>query len=460
VAVVLTLLSTRYGYHRDELYFRMLDPAWGYVDQPPLVPFLARLLGDEVWLLRLPATACAAASVVLVALLCREVGGGRTPQAFVAWAYAGTTACLDFGHVLLTSTLDLVLWPLVVWLVVRAELRSRPRLWLVAGLVAGLASYAHLLVAVLLAGIALGLLLVGPRRRLLDPYVLGGGVLATLVALPNAVYQATHDWPQLAMGDALAENNAGEVRWFMWLFLVIVLGPVLVPVWWSGLVGLWRREEWRPVRFLVPASALVVLFTFVGGTQPHYPTFVLVALLGIGAAALGDRLAHRGWWVAAALNAAVAVVVSLPVLPLGVVGRTPVPDMNQLIADQVGWPAYVAQVQAAWDALPAEDRAHAVVLTGNYGEAGALARFAPDLPVASGQNALHDQTRPPDDTDVVVTVGWFLEYVRPFFGSCEVVDELDDGVDVVNEEQGAPVAVCRDPVEPWPVLWPRLRHLD
>ena len=56
---MLTLVGQRYGYHRDELYFRMLPPAWGYTDQPLLTPLLARatmLLADEPWALRLPAT--------------------------------------------------------------------------------------------------------------------------------------------------------------------------------------------------------------------------------------------------------------------------------------------------------------------------------------------------------------------------------------------------------------------
>src|SRR4029079_11415329 len=59
VVVVCALLYatlSRYGYHRDELYFRMLPTRWGYVDQPFLTPLLAKvsihLFGDTVFGLR------------------------------------------------------------------------------------------------------------------------------------------------------------------------------------------------------------------------------------------------------------------------------------------------------------------------------------------------------------------------------------------------------------------------
>ncbi len=403
-AAVLTVLSGSYGYHRDELYFAMLPPAWGYVDQPPLVPFLAHLLGSSPWLLRLPATASAAASVLMIALITRELGGTPRAQVWAAWAYAGTAAVLDFGHVLATSALDLALWPLVCWLVIRAELRGRPRLWLAAGAVAGAASYTKLLIAVLIVGIALGFAIAGPRRRLLAPPVIGGALVFAVLALPNLIYQVVHDFPQLAMGAALSAKNAGEVRVFAWVLLVIALGPVLLPVWLAGLRALWTRPQWRPVRFLVPVFVVLVAFTVIGGTQPHYPVALLGVVFAAGMANRDEANLTSRWRRAVGLNAAASAVLSLPLLPLPLLGATPIPAVNQLIADQVGWPAYAGQIQAAYDALPAARRASAVVVTSNYGEAGAVRRFT-DLPVYSGHNALYDLGPPPDATTTVLVVG-------------------------------------------------------
>src|SRR5688572_6394490 len=83
---VLLAVSPWYGYHRDELYFRMLgeSPALGYFDTPPLAPMIARVsvsvFGDTVIALRIVPALCAALVVVLVGLICRELGGGRGAQ--------------------------------------------------------------------------------------------------------------------------------------------------------------------------------------------------------------------------------------------------------------------------------------------------------------------------------------------------------------------------------------------
>ncbi|HET7094034.1 MAG TPA: hypothetical protein VFI22_11160, partial [Thermomicrobiales bacterium] len=121
------------------------------------------------------------------------------------------------------------------------------------------------------------------------------------------------------------------------------------------------------------------------------------------------------------------------------------------------------QVAAAYHALPADDRAGAVIVTSNYGEAGAVARYGPALglpAVYSGQNQLAKRAAPPSSANVVVFVGGQLDNATPLFDSCQVVGRLDNGVDVDNEEQGEPIAICRGPVGGWSAVWPRLAHKD
>lgn len=467
LAVLLTATSSRYGYHRDELYFRMLRPAWGYFDEPPLTPFVARLtthLADAAWALRIPATIATVVSVYVVVLITRELGGGARAQALCAWGYAFASLPLIMGHALLTSTLDLPVWPAIVLFAIRAQLRGEPRWWLAAGLVVGLDMYDKLLVAVLLVSLGAGVLLVGPRRLLVSRWVLGGLALGLLVGLPNLVYQAANGWPQLEMGRALAADNAGEVRIIEIPFLFVILGPPLVPVWIAGIVALWRRPEWRPIRFVVAAFPPLLVLVFAMGSQFYYPFGLLVVLFAAGcvptAAWMTGR--RRGLVVAGvALNAVVSILIGLPVIPLAHLGSTPVPAINQVARDTVGWPTYVRQVARAYATLPPQERRHAAILASNYGEAGAVDRYGPryGLPaVYSGLNELWFQARPPASVTTVVFVGGQTLYAWRLFDSCRILGALDDGVGVDNEEQGEPIAVCRDPVGGWPAVWPALKH--
>lgn len=468
LAVVLSVLSTRYGYHRDELYFRLLRPAWGYIDQPPLTPALARWIshvsGDSLFALRIPATLSLLGAVVLVALLARELGGGSGAQALAAWGFGTAATPLIFGHTLLTASLDMAVWAAVLWLVARALLHD-PRAWVAAGAVAGVGLYNKLLVVALLGAVVLGLALAGPRHVLTTRWPWIGGLVAVVVGAPNLVYQATHGWPQLSMGSALAADHASDVRIQMWPFQLVALGPPLAVLWIVGLVALWRRPAWRPLRALVIAYPVLLVFTFAGGAQVYYAWGLLGAFLAAGAVVAAGWARTRGRKVAVvalvALNAAGSAAIGLPLIPVSALGSTPIGSINQTARDSVGWPTYVHQVEAVVDALPAADRAHAVVLTGNYGEAGALSRFGSGLPpVYSGQNALGAYGPPPESATVAVVVEEDAAAPPTWFASCTVAARLDDGVGVDNEEQGAAVQVCRDPRGGWAAAWPHMRHLD
>jgi 4-amino-4-deoxy-L-arabinose transferase-like glycosyltransferase len=460
VVVLLSVFSARYGFERDELYFSMLRPAWGYVDQPPLVPVISHaltaLVGSSPWLLRVPATLCAVGLVLLTTLLARELGGDAKAQTWTAWGIATTSALVVFGHVFLTSTPDLVFWPAVCLCVLRAELRDEPRWWLAAGAVAGLATYNKLLVGVLLAGIAIGLALLGPRRRLVSPYLWGGAAIALFIAVPNILYQVVNGWPELDMGRALSDHNAADVRVSMWPLMVLLFGPPMAVIW---LAGLWAMARDRRVRFFVVAFVVVLVFTFVSGTQAYYPLFLMPLPFAAGIVAMERHLA-RVWAVLFAVNGAVTLVLGLPVVPLSAVGSTPIPGINQTVQDSIGWPTYVDQVGRVYDGATGQASGNVIVYASNYGEAGAVHRYRPDIPVYSAQNGLYDEARPPSSATTVVVVGGQWQQMHRLFSSCRLEARLYNDVGVDNEEQGEPVGVCEGPRYSWTQVWPRLRHLD
>jgi hypothetical protein len=446
----------------------MLPAAWGYTDQPLLTPLLARatlLLADEPWALRLPAAGLAAVSVVVVALLTREVGGGRLAQSLAAWGYAYDTFTLNFGHILMTASVDLVVWPLTVLFVVRAVVRQQDHWWWLAGLAVGLSTYNKWLVVLLVTAVVGGLTLAGPRRIMLSRAFLGSAALAVLVAAPNLVWQAGHGWPQLAMGRALSAGNADEVQLLTAPTLLVMIGPVLSAVCVAGFLGLLRRPEWRPVRWLAPAMVIMVVLTLVAGAQVHYPYGLVSVIFAVGcvpAAAFARSSRARLRLVAAGLvlHSLLNVVTNLPVLPERVIAGSFVPSLNTGLAERIGWDDYVRQIDRVTAGTLADDPG-VVVLASNYGEAGALDRYTThrDVPVLSGHNALGYLSGPPPDTRTVVVVGAQLSRVATEFTACTVVDRLDSGVAVDNEEEGRPISVCTGPKQDWATLWPVLRHL-
>jgi 4-amino-4-deoxy-L-arabinose transferase-like glycosyltransferase len=455
---VLAVTANRYGYHPDELYFRMLPPAWGYTDQPPLTPLLARTMSalvDQPWALRIPAMLAAAASVLIVGAITRELGGGRFAQGLAAWGYGFGAFTLVLGHVLLTASIDLVVWPLVVLLVLRALLRKEDRWWLLAGLVVGVSMYNKLLVAILLVGIGAGLVAMGPRSAHVRRTALAGLVLALAVGAPNLVYQATHGWPQLSMGASLSSHNGAGVRPFVIPFLIVLLGPPLVPVWIAGIVALVRRPEWRRIRFLVVTFPVAVGLVVIAGSQFYYEYGLLAAVYAVGCIPAAEWAVRTGRaWVpvvCVVVNAAICTAIALPWVPVGDLGATPIPAIDQVTRLQVGWPRYAQQVQR----VAATQSSAAIVLTADYGEAGAIDRYAPGLAarVYSGHNALHDLHAPPADVQTVVVVGYGMDWVPKRFSDCRVAGHLDAGVRLVSEEQGAPIRVCTGPTVSMATIW-------
>ncbi|MGH3163227.1 MAG: ArnT family glycosyltransferase, partial [Streptosporangiaceae bacterium] len=246
-------VSARYGYVRDELYFLSAGQhlAFGYVDQPPLTPLLARitaaLTGGTLAGFRILPALCLAALVVMTAAMSRRLGAGRTGQLLAALAAATCAEYLGAMHELTTTTPDLVFWALILLLVMRLLASRDPRWWLAIGGCAGVAAEAKWNIAFLLAGLAAGFLLTDARRLLASRYLLIGGLIAAVLAAPDVVWQAAHGWPGLDVFRVL-QTAAGHNRIVYWPAQVLYTGVVLTPVWVGGAVWSLRSAAARPFR--------------------------------------------------------------------------------------------------------------------------------------------------------------------------------------------------------------------
>jgi hypothetical protein len=172
--------------------------------------------------------------------------------------------------------------------------------------------------------------------------------------------------------------------------------------------------------------------------------------------------------VVTAITTVAAVPAILPVLPAADVGWTY--KLSAVNGETIGWPQLVGTVRTAWVAVPARQRASAVIFTADYSEAAAINELGPGtgLPTAvSGHNSYwwRGPGNPRATTVLAVapgpdSAGDYAAYLRQFFTSVRVVATLSNPDGIRNIEWGGHVYECTGPRQPWGQLWPRLRHYD
>ena len=468
---LLIVFSGRYGYHRDELYFLAIGshPDWGYVDQPPLIPLLAHAMdaafGHSLVLLRLPAAIAGGCVVLVTGLIARELGSRRPAQLFAAACMAVSSIAMAGSHLATTTAYDLLVWTLLSWLLVHA-IRDDGRIWLAVGLVADVGLEVKTLVVFLLFGVTVGLIVAGPRSvfRSRWPYV--AALIAVALWLPNLLWQAANGWPQLDLARAIAAGDSGTSDSPL-AFVLLQLGlisPVLVPVW---AIGWWRLARdnvlstWRC--FAAAYAVLFVVYLTTGGKAYYiaglYPVLLAAGAQPVLAWASRRRIRRRLLGVALAFSLVAASYLFLPVVPAPSVDPSPISAVNYDAGEQIGWPEFADTIESAYADLTSDERAHAIFLGGNYGETGAVLRYAPGIPAYGVHNSLWDLGPPPAYVDTAIVVGWNEEELSGWCDDVQQVATIENDAGVDNDEDGTPVYACRGLRSTWAEIWPDLRRL-
>ena len=473
MVVSLLVVSAAYGFHGDEMYFVVAGqhPAFGYVDQPPLTPLLSALsvaiLGVSPTAVRVLPALEMGLIVLLVALIARDLGGTRRAQVLAA-IVAAVSGYLGAGHLDTTTDPDLLAWAFIVWLLVRLLTGGDRRLWLVLGVVTGIGLENKDTLLFLGAGLAAGLVVTRRWDVIRSPWAWAAIGIALLLWAPNLAWQAANGWPQLTMAQAIsgyAADNRGQFVPLLWLFT----GPLLFPVSAAGLIWVLRAKAGANWRAIGIAALVALALVYVTGGKAYYAIGSAPIFMAGGGIVI-DRWLARGhvrlklgsFAAATVLSGGLIALLTLPILPVATFATSSLPATIPDTANQIGWPQFVATVEGVVAGLPADERAHAVILTNDYSEASPLILLGSGLPpVYSGHNAYWAWGPPPADRTVVIHVGdWRPADYGQFFTGCQVVASIDNGLGVANGEQGEAVTVCTGLRAPWTVMWPELRTIS
>jgi hypothetical protein len=465
--------NNRYGYFRDEFDYMSCGDhlAWGYVDQPPLIPFLIHInraiLGDSLRSIRFIPALASSLLVVQTAVLAREFGGRRYALLLSAITAVIAPQYLSNGSLLGTNCLEPNLWMGCAYFAILAIKRNDPRYWLWFGVVAGIGMEEKYSIAVFGFGIVIGLLLTEQRRVFLNPWIWLGGLAAFLIFLPNLLWNMHYHWPFLELMRNIKAEGRDVILPLPQYFMqqTFLLDPITAPIWLTGLFALLFSSRFKPYRTL--GWAYLVCFTvfFVLHGKSYYLAPVYPMLLAAGAGVIESAIEgrssgaeipnrRRAWMkpvivIILLASGAHLAPVTVPILsPDHFIAYTKTLPMKlpvmehsharaalpQWYADQFGWEEIVAEAAQAWNDIPTGDRQDCGIFAQDYGQAGAidfLGRRYGLPPSLSGHQT------------------WFLWGPRGYSGNCMIVlddsrgrlEQLWDHVEYVGQSADNPYAL-------------------
>jgi 4-amino-4-deoxy-L-arabinose transferase-like glycosyltransferase len=483
------VFNNYYGAFSDELYFIVCGqhPAMGYVDQPPLVPWIAglshSLFGTALLPLRLIPALAMTATVALTVEFARAIGGGRFAQWLSGLTVLFGGAFLVDGLLLSTDMMQPLTWLGCGWCVLRVAQTRNQHWWLAFGVIAGISLLSKYLILFFLAGLAVGVIATPLRRSLSSRWLYLGAVIAMAIASPSVIWQAMHGWPFLELGQTAMNGKNLQLTPLGFLGQqILFVGPAAAPVW---IAGLWRLSvrpglpELRafPVAYAVMAGIFLTLHGKAYYIAPIYPI-----LLAGGAVAIEDWLAWRplrGIVLAAVTGVGLLLApLALPILPpdkyapyaraLGIpqgaaaterFAPSPLPTH---LAGMFGWPEMAAKVAAVYNALPENERTRAVFYGRDYGEASALEIYGPALhgpPVVAGHNNYYLWGPKGFDGSVVIVLYGDVAPLMKNYSRVQVVGHIDSPFAESYEAHMA-IYVLRGPRVPLQTLWPKLKYYE
>lgn len=477
-----------YELFHDEAYYWACAQrlGFGYVDHPPLAPWLLAasqaLLGDGRLAFEVVPALCGAATLLLTGGMARRLGAGRFGQLLAGLAVAAAPVMLVMSSFYSVNAIEILLWTATCFLVLELIRGGDERLWLGVGALAGIGLLNKHTFALLGFGLAVGVLATPLRARLRSPWPWAGLAVALLLASPNLVWNLQHGWPSLDFYRSRPEIDLPTSVAQALVLQVLAMSPANVLVWLPGVLYLLFARSMRPYRpFGVAFLTLFAVIVFSGQRRADRVAGIYPVVLAAGAV-FWDQSRGRGHRVARpalagllALFGVMMVPATLPVLPpktvawyyAEVLGQKPDIEASDVgkgiplyLQGRLEWERFADEVAAAWEALPPDLRERTVVLAPHWLYASVVEYHDRDRrlpPVVAPHNAYWFWRNEAGERDAVVAVAVEPEVLALYFTQIETLHTFRCEHCALFRPD-LPIVLGTDPVRPLSELLAEWRH--
>jgi len=479
--IYLSTFNKAYGYFIDEFYYIACanNPAFGYVDHPPLAPLVLTIFqfvfGTSVYAIRFLPALAAASAVFYTGILTKEIGGNKFAQFLAACSLAAMPVTIAFGTFYSMNAFEPLLAVLLLWIVVKMIESGNVKLWIYAGVIMGLGLMNKHTFGVFIIALLFAVILSRKWKLLFNKWFVIGGLIGFLIFLPNIIWQILNDFPSLEFyRNISADKNVYTPPFDFIMGQVMYVSPSIAPVWFAGTFYLLFSNRFKNYRFLSILFAGLFIFMMLSGTsRPDRLAFAYPAAFAGGAIFFENILSKfnlRLLKVPIVIFLFSGLMLSLPILMpyfsydfsqkytdwLGInteLEKGKKPPLHQILADRIGWEEKVKLVVNAYSSLSEEEKKQTIIAAGNYGQAGAIELFGKPYnlpPVACSHNNYYLWSKDRVNGSILLQLDNERDYngLKYLFDSVEIFPGKYTNNFVSDHENNLVVFICRGPKIP------------
>ncbi len=468
------LTSNLYSLHRDEfLYLTMGDHlSIGYLEIPPSLAvfswIVTHILGGSEFTVRIIPALLGALTVFFTGLITKEFGGKKMAQILACSAVIISPAFLRINQLFQPVSFNVFYWVLLSWIIIRFLKSENKKLLIYFGVIAGLSLLNKYSVGVYLLAVLAGILLSPHRILYKSKEIYLAIAIATLIFLPNLIWQIVHNLPLVSHIEELSRTQLVNVRPAGFLLEQFFLNSPNVLIWIFGLYFLLFTNRGKSFRILGYMYIFIIIFLLLFSGKGYYSMGAYPMLIAAGAC-YWEKLSDS-WntkWVPV-LILVFMIISILPVLPISLpvlkidklikygekakkIGLESafrwetgiVHDLPQDFADMFGWKELAGIVEKTYFELTPEERNKCLIYAENYGQAGAVDYYGKksSLPEVVSFNSSYLLWAPDSvNIDILIYINDDTTNVAELFQEVKLMGQIENHY---ARENGTPVYLCK-----------------